>query len=67
MSQTDGTWICGRCGEWMAQCGLCSDLPEMLIKGPNHADYQQQRLAGERELNQQSRSIRAAADKRQGW
>lgn len=67
MSQTDGSWVCGRCCEWQTVCGLCVDEPEHLVKGPEHDSYINQRKDAEYELHKQSMSIRRAADIRQGW
>jgi hypothetical protein len=61
MSITDGSYMCGRCGDWRTVCGLCvGEMPGMVI-GPTH------NVSDDNELIEQTRSIRRAADKRQGW
>lgn len=62
MSITDGSYVCGLCGEWRTACSLCHGAPLIRVR-----DTFQEDRAAERELDQQSRAIRDAAAKRQGW
>jgi hypothetical protein len=59
---TDGTFICSLCGEWLAGCSLCGEAPLKDMR-----PYYKQLKEDENELIMQERSIRRAADKRQGW
>ena len=60
---TDGSYQCELCGEWLTGCSLCGTAPLVKSREPTtHERYEQ-----ERELANQERSIRAAADRRAGW
>lgn len=61
MSITDGTYYCARCGDDRVVCYLCNDLPPALVRRPRSNDYE-----AEHELDQQSRAIRLAAERRRG-
>ncbi len=62
MGITDGTVSCARCGEWMTTCSLCKG-EEILTDHSTRLfrESQDERLA-ERELYQQSRAIKRAAN-----
>lgn len=65
MSITDGTFICGLCGESMTGCFLCGTAPLLDMREKLKKEYSELRNA-EWELDMQSKSIRDAADKRRG-
>jgi hypothetical protein len=67
MGITDGSYVCGRCGEWQTSCSLCSDLESHLVAGPEHPTAIAAKRKDEAELDAQTRSIRYEADKRAGW
>lgn len=56
---TDGSRICGLCGEWLTGCMLCETAP--LIRPPAET---RQPLSDEMEARMQERSIRDAAERR---
>lgn len=63
MSITDGSVYCARCGDDRTVCSLCADLPPALVgSGFSRILYED-----EKEIMMQSRAIKAAAAKRQGF
>lgn len=63
MSITDGSVYCARCGDDRTVCYLCADLPPALVeRGFSRISYED-----EKEIMMQTRSIRVAAAKRQGF
>lgn len=66
MGITDGTYVCGLCGEWRTSCQLCYEAPMVDMRGKQYRE----KLAfdeAEKELANQERAIRRAADKRDGY
>jgi hypothetical protein len=63
---TDGTFVCGLCGEWLAGCALCGQAPLIDMSSRIRLQAREERQ-GERELELQSNAIRRAADKRFGY
>lgn len=66
MSITDGTFVCGLCGEWRIGCGLCGEAPLIDMRAEIARKAAEERHA-ELEARQQERAIRAAADARAGF
>lgn len=62
MGITDGSFICGLCGEDRNGCYLCSNPPMIDVRKMRYDELQ-----AEQELAAQTRAIRRAADIRQGW
>ena len=66
MSVTDGTFICGLCGEWSTGCSLCGEAP-LLDMRKIRAKEEADRRAADTELHQQERAIRRGAELRRGF
>lgn len=66
MGITDGDHICNLCGESLSSCYLCRDEPHQrtIYIGDIRRKKEQEDRESERELAQQSRSIRDAAERR---
>jgi len=62
MSLTDCDHYCARCGEHKTRCNLCADMPPAVVYRPQLSSR-----GDDAELRAQERSIRRAADIRQGW
>lgn len=60
---TDGTFVCGLCGEWMTGCSLCGEAPLVDMR-PEIARRSREEREAEAELDRQERAIRRAADAR---
>lgn len=63
MGLTDGSEVCGLCGEWQTGCSLRSTAP--MIKGSEESPKTS--WEAELESRNQERSIRRAAEKRAGF
>ena len=62
---TDGTFVCGLCGEWSTGCNLCYQAPLVDMRRVIAFEEKEQREA-EIELRNQERAIRKAAENRRG-
>ena len=60
---TDGTFICGLCGEWRIRCALCGSAPLVDIRDQIEAERIEQRKA-DGEMHSQEQAIRRAAENR---
>jgi hypothetical protein len=63
---TDGSFVCGLCGEWMTGCNLCGQAPLIDMRDT----LRKEEIAlheAENELRLQERSIRKAAEERNLW
>lgn len=65
MGLTDGTFICGLCGEAMTGCALCGTAPLIDMRKQLEQERRDERDA-EQELWRQEQSIRRGAEKRRG-
>jgi hypothetical protein len=63
MGITDCDHVCSRCGEHMSSCYLCRDEPSAVVR----IGSDRQRHDDDAEIAAQTRAIRRAADRRQGW
>lgn len=66
MMTTDGTYICGLCGEWSTGCSLCGEAPLIDMREKRRHEEHELKNA-EIELHQQERAIRSAAEARRGY
>lgn len=66
MSITDGSFVCGHCGEWRTTCHLCIGKERLIDRTAVLTREAQYRDEAGKELHMQYRSIRLAAERRRG-
>jgi hypothetical protein len=67
MSVTDGTFVCGRCGDWRTSCSLCQDAPIVIDMRRSLAYEREQEIKADQEEREQEQCIRRSSEKRQGF
>ena len=59
---TDGTFVCGLCGEWRTGCSLCFEAPLVDMREAQRKQRSEE-MEADAELSRQERAIRRAADR----
>ena len=62
MAITDGTVICGHCGEWQTTCQLCMGEEKIIDRTADLMRQWKEEREAEHELNAQSAAIFRAAN-----
>lgn len=63
MTATDGSFVCGLCGDWRTGCALCGEAPLVDMRETLRREAAAE-FNAETELRAQERAIRTAADAR---
>lgn len=64
MSITDGTFVCGLCGEWLTGCVLCDNSAPLVDRRQEIERERREAWDADNELWRQERAIRDAAEAR---